>query len=48
MNTEPYAFAHLRQEEIQQIRQLEQQLAQSTGHPITLIAFEEEPPAQEQ
>ncbi|MBB6634409.1 hypothetical protein [Cohnella thailandensis] len=48
-NTDPYSFAQLRQEDIQQIRQLEERLAESSGHPITLIAYEEQQqPSKEQ
>lgn len=35
-----YAFADLREEDVAQIRLLEERLRQSSGHAITLIAFE--------
>jgi len=35
-----YAFADLREEDVDQIRLLEERLRQSSGHAITLIAFE--------
>ncbi|GIO12901.1 hypothetical protein J19TS2_24560 [Cohnella xylanilytica] len=41
MSTNDYAFAELRQEDVQQIRQLEERLRNSSGHPITLIAYEQ-------
>ncbi|WP_168735407.1 hypothetical protein [Cohnella fermenti] len=45
MNKDTYPFAELRQEDIVRIRQLEESLAESTGHPITLIAFESPRPS---
>lgn len=39
MTTAPYSFAELNPDEVERLRDLEEQLSSSSGSPVTLIAY---------
>lgn len=41
MDRKEYEFAHLDDEQVGEIKELEQQWTARTGHPVTLIAYEQ-------